>query len=127
MRAAIDPLVIPPILYNLVALLGSHRLLMPIFSFKLASGWTWALSVGDILLMTVLTGLALSMCQRRPNAKSKRLRRWILLAVLLLCAFEFVFLSGFGTSVFFLMIFSLLIALFSDRMRARSWAAPGKA
>ena len=132
MRFAMPLCWLPPVAYHLLVARGAHILYAAPVAATLPSGRSWAFDLGDCLLLGSLLLLAISSFRRGGGAvvSTPFLVAGVCLALLFL--FEFMVLSAFGTSLFFMLVVSMVLELViqafgADRFQActRGSARPG--
>ncbi|MCB1970503.1 MAG: hypothetical protein H6851_16115 [Geminicoccaceae bacterium] len=108
-RRTVSPVTWLPVLaYHLVSWSGTHRLYAAAVDLRLPSGRSFGLGIGDILVVAAMLLLTFTAfrCGRGAVARSGPLRAGqVLLAV---SAIEFLFVSGFGTAIFFMLMLAML-------------------
>jgi hypothetical protein len=117
MLIAIPLLVIPVILYNIVVLTGAvgtgpttdgglHDVL---FSIPMASGATWDVAVGDLILFLALILLFFELLKSTSSQKVAIVNHALSMILFVVCLVEFLLLRGFATSTFFLIVTMVML------------------
>jgi len=117
--AAVPLLSLPVALYNLVALMviegglnapdAGARLAEPVFSVPMASGATWALSFGDVLVIVALAVLFVELLKSTSSRGAAVVNHGLSMALFVVCLVEFLLLEAFATSAFFLITLMVLL------------------
>lgn len=111
MLIAIPLLVIPVILYNIVVLSGlggggiaaaDEALRQSMFSIPMASGASWNVGVGDMILFLSLILLFFELLKSTSSQKVAIVNHALSMILFVICLVEFLLLKGFATSTFFL-------------------------
>jgi hypothetical protein len=111
MLIAIPLLVIPVILYNIVVLSGlggggiaaaDEALRQSIFSIPMASGASWNVGVGDMILFLSLILLFFELLKSTSSQKVAIVNHALSMILFVVCLVEFLLIRGFATSTFFL-------------------------
>ena len=117
MLIAVPLLVIPVILYNIVVLTGAvgtdamaagglHEIL---FSIPMASGATWDVAVGDLILFLALILLFFELLKSTSSQKVAIVNHALSMILFVVCLVEFLLLRGFATSTFFLIVTMVML------------------
>ena len=118
MLRAIPLLVLPALIYNLVALTlpggfgaahASDALAAPLFSIGMASGAVWPLSLGDVLLAASLVILFMELLKGAGSRRDALINHSLSTLLFVVCLVEFLLLKAFATSVFFLISLMALL------------------
>lgn len=112
-------LTIPVIVYNLMTLLGGNsdlsffeRLNGVLWSLPMASGATWVVTPGDVLILIALVLLFVELIKATHTGTSAIINHGLSLILFIVCLIEFLLIKNFATSVFFaIMIMALLDTL----------------
>jgi hypothetical protein len=111
MLIAIPLLVIPVILYNIVVLSGlggggiaaaDEALRQSMFSIPMASGASWNVGVGDMILFLSLILLFFELLKSTSSQKVAIVNHALSMILFVVCLVEFLLIRGFATSTFFL-------------------------
>ena len=107
MLIALPLLVIPVILYNIVALTGAaatadERLREPLFHIGMASGAQWQVGVGDLILFLALILLFFELLKSTSSQKVAIINHALSMILFVICLVEFLLMRTFATSTFFL-------------------------
>ncbi|MEZ5823730.1 MAG: hypothetical protein R3C97_02985 [Geminicoccaceae bacterium] len=111
MSTAVPLCWLPPVAYHVLMLKGPHLLYAAPVSASLPSGRSWSLGIGSLLILSAIVLLAISTFRRGTGATvpTNLLFGGVLLALVFLG--EFLFLSAFGTSHFFMLVLCLMLEL----------------
>jgi hypothetical protein len=114
-------ILIPVLIYNLVALGGSafggaeavrEQMEFQAFVVPMASGVQWVVQWGDILVLVSLVLLFVELLKSTSTGTSAIFNHALSMLVFIICLVEFLLHKAFATSVFFMiMIMSLLDVL----------------
>jgi hypothetical protein len=114
-------IVIPVLIYNLVALGGSafggaeavrEQMNSPAFSVPMASNVHWVVAWGDILILVSLLLLFVELLKATSTGSQAIFNHALSMLVFIVCLIEFLLHPAFATSVFFMiMMMSLLDVL----------------
>jgi hypothetical protein len=119
MLVALPLLVIPVILYNIVVLTelfssagaaaadGSLRDVL--FSIPMASGASWNVGVGDLILFLSLILLFFELLKSTSSQKVAIVNHALSMILFVVCLVEFLLLRGFATSTFFLIVTMVML------------------
>ncbi len=112
MLIAIPLLLIPVVIYNLVILFGASGgggmaeadaiLREPLFSLPMASGASWNVGVGDLILFLALILLFFELLKSTSSQKVAIINHALSMIIFVGCLVEFLLIRGFATSTFFL-------------------------
>lgn len=122
MLIALPLLVVPVVLYNIVVLSGAlggvtsdgsflaaeAALREPIFSIPMASGASWGVGAGDLILFLSLLLLFFELLKSTSSQKIAIVNH-ALSILFVVCLVEFLLVQGFATSVFFLILTMVLL------------------
>lgn len=112
-------LTIPVIVYNLMTFLGNNpemtfpdRLAAPLWQVSMASGATWTMTPGDILVLIALILLFVELIKSTHTGQAAIINHGLSLILFIVCLIEFLLFKSFATSVFFaIMMMTLLDTL----------------
>ncbi|MET0546771.1 MAG: hypothetical protein ABWZ40_10705 [Caulobacterales bacterium] len=112
-------LTIPVIVYNLMTFLGSNpeltfaqRLSTELWSVPMASGATWTMTPGDVLVLIALVLLFVELIKSTHTGQAAIINHGLSLILFIVCLIEFLLIKSFATSVFFaIMMMTLLDTL----------------
>ena len=123
-------LVVPVILYNLIAFASSwppigtadpNVFQSHLQSFTMLSGAEWALTVGDLVVIITLVLLFIELIKATRTGGSSLIDHGLSMLLFIICLIEFLTLRQAATSTFFIILFVTLIdvvAGFSITIRA---------
>ena len=117
MLIAIPLLAIPVILYNIVVLTGAvgtgpvadgglHDML---FTIPMASGASWDVAVGDLILFLALILLFFELLKSTSSQKVAIVNHALSMILFVICLVEFLLVRGFATSTFFLIVTMVML------------------
>jgi hypothetical protein len=110
MIAAFPLLALPVLLYNLVALTGAApRLTETLFSMRMASGATWPVTMGDLLLVISLMVLFVELLKSTNSRRAAILNHGLSMLLFVICLVELLLAPAFATSTFFLITLMVLL------------------
>jgi hypothetical protein len=118
MLIALPLLVIPVILYNLVVLTGvgggglnaaDEALRQAMFSIPMASGASWNVGVGDLILFLSLILLFFELLKSTSSQKVAIVNHALSMILFVVCLVEFLLIRGFATSTFFLIVTMVML------------------
>jgi hypothetical protein len=119
MLIAIPLLVVPVVIYNLVILLGGSApdaVLGPasvlsevLVRVPMTSGAVWSISVGDLILFLSLILLFVELLKSTSSQRVAIVNHALSMVLFVVCLVEFLLLSGFAGSVFFLILTMVLL------------------
>ena len=118
MLIALPLLVIPVILYNLVVLTGigggglnaaDEALRQAMFSIPMASGASWNVGVGDLILFLSLILLFFELLKSTSSQKVAIVNHALSMILFVVCLVEFLLIRGFATSTFFLILTMVML------------------
>ena len=119
MLVALPLLVIPVVLYNIVVLTelfspagaaaadGSLRDVL--FSIPMASGASWNVGVGDLILFLSLILLFFELLKSTSSQKVAIINHALSMVLFIVVLVEFLLIRGFATSTFFLIVSMVLL------------------
>jgi hypothetical protein len=117
--AAAPLLLLPVILYNLVAMLtiegglnaprAGERMAEPVFSVPMASGALWTVGFGDLLVIAALGVLFVELLKSTSSRGAAVVNHGLSMALFIICLIEFLLLDAFATSAFFLITLMVLL------------------
>jgi hypothetical protein len=111
MLIALPLLAIPVVLYNIVILFGAgsggmaaadETLRQAMFSIPMASGASWNVGVGDLILFLSLILLFFELLKSTSSQKVAIVNHALSMILFVVCLVEFLLVRGFATSTFFL-------------------------
>ena len=114
MFAAVPLLAIPVIIYNLIAFTqdpaaAQAALTNPLFSIRMPTQTSWAISLGDLLLAAALVVLFVELLKSTTSGKTAIINHSLSMILFIVCLVEFLLLPAFATSTFFLI--TLMVVL----------------
>ncbi len=118
MLIALPLLAIPVVLYNLVVLLGvgggglaaaDENLRQAMFSIPMASGASWNVGVGDLILFLSLILLFFELLKSTSSQKVAIVNHALSMILFVVCLVEFLLIRGFATSTFFLIVTMVML------------------
>lgn len=125
MLIALPLLVIPVVLYNLVVLTsvlgggdpgtgvaaaGADAILRdPMFSIPMASGTSWNVGAGDLILLLSLILLFFELLKSTSSQKVAIVNHALSMILFVICLVEFLLIKGFATSTFFLIVTMVML------------------
>jgi len=124
MLVALPLLVIPVILYNIVVLSslftggdtanlaagGADAILRdPMFSIPMASGTSWNVGVGDLILFLSLILLFFELLKSTSSQKVAIVNHALSMILFVVVLVEFLLIKGFATSTFFLIVTMVML------------------
>lgn len=116
MLIALPLLVIPVVLYNIVVLSGlgdtglvgggmaaaDEALRQSLFSIPMASGASWNVGIGDLIVFFSLILLFFELLKSTSSQKVAIVNHALSMILFVVCLVEFLLIRGFATSTFFL-------------------------
>ncbi|MEQ7154978.1 hypothetical protein [Brevundimonas aurifodinae] len=111
MLIALPLLAIPVVLYNIVIMFGAgsgglaaadETLRQAMFSIPMASGASWNVGVGDLILFLSLILLFFELLKSTSSQKVAIVNHALSMILFVVCLVEFLLVRGFATSTFFL-------------------------
>lgn len=123
MLVALPLLVIPVVLYNIVVLSnvisgsdvnlaasGADAILRdPMFSIPMASGTSWNVGVGDLILLLSLILLFFELLKSTSSQKVAIVNHALSMILFVVVLVEFLLIKGFATSTFFLIVTMVML------------------
>ena len=118
MFIALPLLAIPVVLYNLIAvfkMMGggaattNAALTNPLLSVPMASGASWTLTVGDLLIVLALFMLFFELLKATTSRRVAIVNHSLSMIVFIICLVEFLLVPAFATSTFFLITLMTLL------------------
>ena len=119
MLIALPLLVIPVVLYNIVVLTGlmggggsaaaDATLREAMFSIPMASGSSWNVGVGDLILFLSLILLFFELLKSTSSQKVAIVNHALSMILFVVCLVEFLLIKGFATSTFFLIVVMVML------------------
>ena len=116
---AIPLLIIPVIIYNIVVLFSAGgdggmaaadaALRDPMFSIPMASGASWNVGSGDLILFLALILLFFELLKSTSSQKVAIVNHALSMVVFVVVLIEFLLIRGFATSTFFLIVVMVLL------------------
>lgn len=121
MLIALPLLFIPVVLYNVVVLTGAFGatasdgiaadagLRDVLFTLPMASGASWSVGVGDLILFLSLILLFFELLKSTSSRKVAIVNHALSMILFVVCLVEFLLIRGFATSTFFLIVTMVLL------------------
>ena len=118
MLIALPLLLIPVVLYNIVVLSGlagggvgvaDEGLRQIMFSIPMASGASWNVGVGDLILFLSLILLFFELLKSTSSQKVAIVNHALSMILFVVCLVEFLLIRGFATSTFFLIVTMVML------------------
>ena len=118
MFIALPLLAIPVVLYNLIAVAKmaggaatstNAELTKTLFSIPMASGASWSLTTGDLLILLSLFMLFFELLKATTSRRVAIVNHSLSMIVFIVCLVEFLLVPAFATSVFFLITMMTLL------------------
>lgn len=121
MLVALPLLLIPVVLYNLIALTNGltgatgaaagadAALREPMFSLPMASGANWNIGSGDLILFLSLILLFFELLKSTSSQKVAIVNHALSMILFVVCLVEFLLIRGFATSTFFLIVTMVML------------------
>jgi hypothetical protein len=118
MFIALPLLAIPVVLYNFIAaakMVGGAptstniELTKTLFQIPMASGASWALTAGDLLILLSLFMLFFELLKATTSRRVAIVNHSLSMIVFIVCLVEFLLVPAFATSVFFLITMMTLL------------------
>ena len=118
MLIALPLLVIPVILYNIVVLSGlgggglaaaDEALRQSLLSIPMASGASWNVGIGDLILFLSLILLFFELLKSTSSQKVAIVNHALSMILFVICLVEFLLVRGFATSTFFLIVTMVML------------------
>ncbi|WP_420471154.1 MULTISPECIES: hypothetical protein [unclassified Brevundimonas] len=123
MLIALPLLLIPVVLYNIVVLSnvmagsdvnlaagGADAILRdPMFSIPMASGTSWNVGVGDLILLLSLILLFFELLKSTSSQKVAIINHALSMILFVAVLVEFLLIKGFATSTFFLIVVMVML------------------
>lgn len=118
MLIALPLLAIPVVLYNIVILFGSgsggiaaadETLRQAMFSIPMASGASWNVGIGDLILFLSLILLFFELLKSTSSQKVAIVNHALSMILFVVCLVEFLLIRGFATSTFFLIVTMVML------------------
>lgn len=118
MFVALPLLAIPVVLYNIIAIvqmLGGDAnatnavLTSPLFTVPMASGASWTLTSGDLLILLSLFMLFFELLKATTSRRVAIVNHSLSMIVFIICLVEFLLVPAFATSTFFLLTIMTLL------------------
>ncbi len=118
MLIALPLLLIPVVLYNIVVLSGlagggmaaaDESLRQVMFSIPMASGASWNVGIGDLILFLSLILLFFELLKSTSSQKVAIVNHALSMILFVVCLVEFLLIRGFATSTFFLIVTMVML------------------
>lgn len=119
MLIALPLLLIPVVIYNIVVLSGmmggagvaaaDTALREAMFSIPMASGASWNVGVGDLILFLSLILLFFELLKSTSSQKVAIVNHALSMILFVSCLVEFLLIRGFATSTFFLIVTMVML------------------
>ena len=119
MLIAVPLLLIPVVLYNLVvfangltgaSMAGADAALRePMFAIPMASGASWNVGPGDLILFLALILLFFELLKSTSSQKVAIVNHALSMILFVVCLVEFLLIRGFATSTFFLIVTMVML------------------
>jgi hypothetical protein len=119
MFAALPLLALPVLFYNALALtamqdgfrsaLAQDRLAQQLFTVPTASGGTWPISLGDLLVFASLLILFIELLKATTSRRIAIINHSLSMVLFIVCLVEFLLFGAFATSTFFLILTMVLL------------------
>ena len=119
MLIALPLLLIPVVLYNIVVLTNGlsgagvvaadAALRDPMFSLPMASGASWNVGAGDLILFLSLILLFFELLKSTSSQKVAIVNHALSMILFVGCLVEFLLIRGFATSTFFLIVTMVML------------------
>jgi hypothetical protein len=111
---AIPLIVIPFIVYNVVAMLGGGTpaddiFRKPLFSLPMLSGAQWTFSWSDLLILLTMAMLFIELIKSTYTASASLIDHGLSMLVFIACLVEFLIVPQAATSVFFFIMTATLV------------------
>lgn len=118
MLMAVPLLIIPVLIYNVIALFvladaggagAQAALAAPWFTIPMASGARWTVNLGDVIVMTAIVLLFFELLKATSSQKVAIVNHSLSMVVFIVCLVEFLLFRAFATSTFFLITLMVLL------------------
>lgn len=118
MLAAVPLLLMPVLVYNLIALTlaggfasteGSIRFAEPLFTFTMSGKADWPVSLGDLMIAAGLIVLFIELLKSTTSRRSAIVNHALSMVLFVVCLVEFLTAPAFMTSTFFLLTLMVLL------------------
>ena len=117
MFAAFPLLVLPVLIYNVIALAlpgafggdATARMAEVVFDIPMASRASWQVTIGDLLLATSLIVLFVELLKSTTSRKLAIINHGLSLLLFIICLIELLLAPAFATSTFFLITLMVLL------------------
>lgn len=110
MIAALPLLVLPVLVYNLIALAGgSAALTDTLFTVRMTSGADWPVAAGDLLLAASLLVLFVELLKSTNSRRAAIVNHGLSMLLFVICLVELLLAPPFATSTFFLITLMVLL------------------
>ena len=117
MFAAFPLLLLPVVIYNVIALAlpgafggdASARMAEVVFDIPMASSASWQVTIGDLLLAASLIVLFVELLKSTTSRKLAIINHGLSLLLFIICLVELLLAPAFATSTFFLITLMVLL------------------
>lgn len=118
MLIAIPLLLVPVLIYNIFVIFGGGSgglaaadaaLREPLFSVPMASGASWSVGAGDLILFLSLILLFFELLKSTSSQKVAIVNHALSMVLFVVCLVEFLLIRGFATSTFFLIVTMVML------------------
>lgn len=118
MLIAIPLLLVPVLIYNVFVIFGGGAggmaaadaaLREPLFSVPMASGASWNVGAGDLILFLSLILLFFELLKSTSSQKVAIVNHALSMVLFVFCLVEFLLIRGFATSTFFLIVTMVML------------------
>lgn len=118
MLIAIPLLFVPVLIYNIFVIFGGGAggmaaadaaLREPLFSVPMASGASWNVGAGDLILFLSLILLFFELLKSTSSQKVAIVNHALSMVLFVACLVEFLLIRGFATSTFFLIVTMVML------------------
>lgn len=116
---AVPLLLIPVLIYNAIVIFGATgdggmaaadaTLREPLFSIPMASGASWNVGAGDLILLLALILLFFELLKSTSSQKVAIINHALSMVLFVGVLVEFLLIRGFATSTFFLIVIMILL------------------
>jgi hypothetical protein len=119
MFAALPLLALPVLFYNALTLatmpdgfrstLARDRMAQELFSLPTASGGSWPITMGDMLVFAALIILFIELLKATTSRRIAIINHSLSMVLFIVCLVEFLLFGAFATSTFFLILTMVLL------------------
>lgn len=118
MFASFPLLALPVLLYNLAiftapgglhTLEASETMAQTLLVIPMASGARWTVTLGDLIIFISLVVLFIELLKSTANRQTAIINHSLSMILFIICLVEFLLLTGFGSSSFFLLTTMVLL------------------